>query len=55
MIKQQFCVRQFLLRGQARVRTEWRWLATAFNLDRLQARRRAGPAPANPSLPPAPG
>lgn len=55
VIKQQFGVRQFLLRGLSRVRTEWRWLATAFNLERLLARSRAGPAPANPSLPPAPG
>ncbi len=50
VIKQQFGVRQFLLRGLSRVRTEWRWLATAFNLERLPARSRAGP-----SLPPTPG
>jgi transposase len=35
VIKQHFGVRQFLLRGLDRVRTEWRWLATAFNLQRL--------------------
>lgn len=35
VIKQQFGARRFLLRGLDQVRTEWRWLTTAFNLDRL--------------------
>jgi len=34
-IKQQFGARQFLLRGLERVRQEWCWLASAFNLSRL--------------------
>jgi hypothetical protein len=28
-------VRQFLLRGLENVRTEWRWVCTAFNLHKL--------------------
>jgi hypothetical protein len=28
-------VRQFLLRGLENVRTEWRWVCTAFNLQKL--------------------
>jgi transposase len=52
MIKHYFGLRQFLLRGRDRVRTEWRWAATAFNLHRLMSclRSRAGPslAPAVP-------
>lgn len=45
VIKQQFGVRRFLLRGLARVTDEWRWAATAFNLHRLMSllRSRAGP------------
>ncbi len=45
VIKQQFGARRFLLRGLANVKTEWQWLATAFNLERLLSflRRRAGP------------
>lgn len=54
VIKQQLGVRQFLLRGLAQVRTEWRWLATEFNLGRLLARCRAGPAAVIPSLSPTP-
>lgn len=49
VIKQQFGVRSLLLRGLEQVRTEWRWLATAFNLERLMSlmmRSRAGPVPA---------
>lgn len=48
VIKQHFGVRQFLLRGLAKVRTEWRWLTIAFNLGRLMSlqRSRAGPAAA---------
>ena len=45
VIKQQFGVRQFLLRGLEKVRQEWRWLTTAFNLQQLFGliRSRAGP------------
>lgn len=35
MIKHVFGVRSFLTRGLERVRNEWRWAATAYNLDRL--------------------
>jgi transposase len=47
VIKQQFGVRQFLLRGLQRVKAEWTWAATAFNIDRLIGlqRSRAGPEP----------
>lgn len=53
-IKHQFGVRQFLLRGLDRVRTEWHWAATAFNLHRLLSflRTRAGPEPHAPPCPP---
>jgi transposase len=49
VIKHQFGLRRFLLRGLSRVRTEWRWAATAFNLQRLMSllRSRAGPRLAN--------
>ena len=45
MIKHHFGLRRFLLRGLERVRTEWRWAATAFNLHRLMSllQTRAGP------------
>lgn len=45
VIKHQYGLRRFLLRGLDRVRTEWCWAATAFNLDRLMSklRARAGP------------
>ena len=45
IIKQHFGARRFLLRDLAKVRLEWRWLATAFNLHRLLSllRSRAGP------------
>lgn len=45
MIKQHYGARRFLLRGLDKVRQEWRWLTTAFNLDRLLSllRSRAGP------------
>lgn len=45
VFKQQWGVRQFLLRGLEKVRTEWRWLATAFNLWRIMCchQNRAGP------------
>lgn len=47
VIKQFFGVRQFLLRGLNRVRTEWNWVTIAFNLKKLIAfiAARAGPAP----------
>jgi transposase len=47
VIKHQFGLRRFLLRGLAQVRTEWRWAATAFNLQRLMSLiwSRAGPLP----------
>jgi hypothetical protein len=54
IIKHHFGARQFLLRGLDNVRTEWRWLATAFNLQRLISllRARAGPElNLSPSLP----
>ena len=34
-------VRRFLLRGLAKVRTEWRWVCTAYNLKKLIAAVRA--------------
>ena len=40
VIKQQFGARQFLLRGLDRVRVEWCWLATAFNVRELIGRFR---------------
>lgn len=45
VIKHHFGARRFLLRGLDRVRTEWNWLATAFNLERLMnlIQIRAGP------------
>lgn len=35
ILKSVFGLRQFLLRGLAKVRTEWTWAATAFNLVKL--------------------
>ena len=35
IIKHIFEVRRFLLRGQEKVRTEWRWVCTAYNLKKL--------------------
>lgn len=45
IIKHHFGARRFLLRGLEHVRTEWRWLTTAFNLQRLMSlfKSRAGP------------
>jgi transposase len=53
-IKQNLGARQFLLRGLNRVKQEWRWLVTAFNIRCLLSAwpSRAGPA-ANPSPMPA--
>jgi hypothetical protein len=35
ILKGVFGLRQFLLRGLEKVRTEWRWATTAFNLKKL--------------------
>jgi len=52
VIKHEFGLRQFLLRGREEVETEWRWAALAFNLKKLMSylaaqrvnfRSRAGP------------
>lgn len=43
--KHQFGARRFLLRGRDRVKQEWHWLASAFNLHRLIGFRRAGIGP----------
>lgn len=47
VVKRCFGARRFLLRGVDQVRTEWRWLTTAFNLQCLMRiiRSRAGPSP----------
>lgn len=47
MIKQHFGLRQFLLRGLQKVRIEWAWAVTAFNLHRIMSmiRNRADPEP----------
>lgn len=45
MIKHRFGARRFLLRGLERVRCEWRWLATAFNLHRLMGLIHSGAGP----------
>ncbi len=37
IIKNIFEVRRFLLRGLEKVRTEWRWVCTAYNLKKLMA------------------
>lgn len=37
IIKSIFEVRRFLLRGLEKVRTEWRWVCTAYNLKKLTA------------------
>ena len=51
-IKQQFGLRQFLPRGLAAVTQEWRWAATAFNLQRVMAliHNRAGPNAESPCM-----
>jgi transposase len=47
IIKQHYGVRQFLLRGLERVRQEWRWISTAFNLHKLiNLKSRPGPTAA---------
>ena len=45
VIKQHLGVRQFLLRGLAHVKTEWLWLASAFNLTRLFRLMKSGADP----------
>jgi len=45
VIKQHFGARQFLTRGLDRVRCEWHWLATAFNLHRLFGLLQSGTGP----------
>ena len=45
IIKTQFGARRFLLRGVDKVKQEWRWLATAFNLHRLFGLIRSGVDP----------
>lgn len=45
VIKQQFGARQFLTRGMDRVKQEWLWLATAFNLKQLLGLIRSGVDP----------
>jgi transposase len=48
MIKQHFGARRFLTRGLAKVRQEWLWLASAFNLHRLMSLIRSGAGPPAP-------
>ena len=45
VIEQHFGARRFLLRGLDRVKQEWHWLASAFNLDRLFGLMRGGTGP----------
>lgn len=45
VIKQQFGARQFLTRGLERVKQEWLWLTTAFNLKQLFGLIRSGAGP----------
>ena len=53
-IKSHFGARQFLLRSLTKVRTEWRWLCTAYNLKRLLTllHPRPGPLTLTTNLPP---
>lgn len=50
-IKQQFGARRFLTRGLAKVKCEWSWLTSAFNLHRLMGRIQDAGRPPPPSLP----
>ena len=56
VIKQQYGMRQFLLRGLLAVRDEWRWAVLAFNLQRIVSllRSRAGPVTRLASFNPSP-
>ncbi len=47
-IKSALGIRQFLLRGQRKVRMEWRWIYTAFNLKKLLKLGRKAPQPRTP-------
>ena len=47
-IKSALGIRQFLLRGQRKVRMEWRWITTAFNLKKLLKRGSKTPPPRAP-------
>lgn len=47
MIKGHFGARRFLTRGRDRVRDEWRWLTSAFNLHRLLRLLMSDPDPPN--------
>ncbi len=51
VIKQFFGARQFLTRCLQRVKQEWLWLATAFNLKQLVGLFRSGAPPPSPSTP----
>ena len=46
VIKQQFGARQFLLRGEEKVKNEWGWLILAFNLREMTGRLRRPAKPA---------
>jgi transposase len=50
VIKQQFGARQFLTRGLERVKQEWLWLTTAFNLKQLFGLIRSGVDPPGPQI-----
>ena len=52
-VKQHFGIRQFLLRGLKKVRIEWTWLVSSFNLRTLMPLIQARPDPA--ALCPHPG
>ena len=45
IIKEHFGARRFLLRGRDKVRTEWLWMTSAFNLTRLFRLIRSGVDP----------
>ena len=47
-IKQRFHFRRFLVRGLARVKNEWRWAATSFNLCKIMSYLRANLSRAGP-------
>jgi transposase len=51
VIKHQFGARRFLLRGLAKVKQEWLWLSSAFNLHRLFGLIRSGLDPPRARLP----
>lgn len=52
-IKSIMGIRHFLLRGLTKVRLEWLWICTAFNLKKL-LRFLAGSGPRRPNMPPPP-